>query len=139
MTSLSPNWNRTLWRWISPCSSYSPQHIAHQHIAQRNDFEPRNPYRLLKPCRSRLHVACPVLLSLKVTGSIRLSSVEIRLQVLTPLSLLINIATVLVCSFVLHPSLGLSSHLYGRVLAQLFLTQVMSRVHTRHQYRLRRG
>ncbi|KAH9988102.1 hypothetical protein BJV74DRAFT_878265 [Russula compacta] len=30
----------------------------------------------------------------------------ISLQVLTPLSLLINIATALVCSFVLHPSLG---------------------------------
>jgi len=30
----------------------------------------------------------------------------VRLQVLTPLSLLINIATVLVCSFVLRPSLG---------------------------------
>jgi len=30
----------------------------------------------------------------------------VRLQVLTPLSLLINIATVLVCTFILHPSLG---------------------------------
>jgi hypothetical protein len=32
----------------------------------------------------------------------------IRLQVLTPLSLLINISTVLVCSLIVKPSIGVS-------------------------------
>ncbi|KAI0267415.1 hypothetical protein BC834DRAFT_871219 [Gloeopeniophorella convolvens] len=36
----------------------------------------------------------------------------IRLQVLTPLSLLINIATLLVCSLILHPSLRGVTHLH---------------------------
>ncbi|CCM01847.1 uncharacterized protein FIBRA_03917 [Fibroporia radiculosa] len=41
----------------------------------------------------------------------------IRLQVLTPLSLLINIATVVVCSFVLDPGLGRISDLYPSTIA----------------------
>ncbi|KAI0827150.1 hypothetical protein BC628DRAFT_1535865 [Trametes gibbosa] len=36
----------------------------------------------------------------------------IRLQVLTPLSLLVNIATLMVCTFVLDPNLGTISELY---------------------------
>ncbi|KAI0943760.1 hypothetical protein AcW1_002845 [Taiwanofungus camphoratus] len=41
----------------------------------------------------------------------------IRLQVLTPLSLLINIATVIVCSVVLHPGLSQISELYPSSIA----------------------
>ncbi|EED82795.1 predicted protein [Postia placenta Mad-698-R] len=41
----------------------------------------------------------------------------IRLQVLTPLSLLINIATVIVCAFVLHPSLRDISREYPSTIA----------------------
>ncbi|PCH36895.1 hypothetical protein WOLCODRAFT_109337 [Wolfiporia cocos MD-104 SS10] len=41
----------------------------------------------------------------------------IRLQVLTPLSLLINIATVIVCSVVLTPGLGKISELYPATIA----------------------
>ncbi|EIW55527.1 uncharacterized protein TRAVEDRAFT_38771 [Trametes versicolor FP-101664 SS1] len=41
----------------------------------------------------------------------------IRLQVLTPLSLLINIATLMVCTFVLDPNLGQISELYPSVIS----------------------
>ncbi|KAI0317807.1 hypothetical protein OF83DRAFT_97171 [Amylostereum chailletii] len=41
----------------------------------------------------------------------------IRLQVLTPLSLLINIATVLICSFVVTPSLGKVTSLFPAALS----------------------
>lgn len=41
----------------------------------------------------------------------------VRLQVLTPLSLLINIATVMVCTLVLHPNLGEISKLYPAAIA----------------------
>ena len=42
----------------------------------RHEFDLRAPYRLLKPCCSRLHVAHSVLLSLKVTDLIRLSDLS---------------------------------------------------------------
>ncbi|KAG7442841.1 uncharacterized protein BT62DRAFT_359936 [Guyanagaster necrorhizus] len=41
----------------------------------------------------------------------------VRLQVLTPLSLLINVATVIVCSVVVHPSAGEISKLYPTVIS----------------------
>ena len=59
----------------------------------------------------------------------------VRLQVLTPLSLLINIATVVVCTFVVNPSIANVSHLHptsitpnsrviGLYLAVVFLGQI---------------
>ena len=37
----------------------------------------------------------------------QLTGGHVRLQVLTPLSLLINIATLMVCTFILDPNLGM--------------------------------
>lgn len=59
----------------------------------------------------------------------------VRLQVLTPLSLLINIATVVVCAFVVNPSIVNVSYLHptsitpnssviGAYLAVVFLSQI---------------
>ena len=59
----------------------------------------------------------------------------VRLQVLTPLSLLINIAAVVVCTFVVNPSIAHVSHLHptsitpnasviGVYLAVVFLGQI---------------
>lgn len=45
-----------------------------------------------------------------------MTKVAIRLQVLTPLSLLINIATLMVCTFVLDPNLGTSTLAHGGVI-----------------------
>lgn len=56
------------------------------------------------PSRARLFVPCQVFQSL--LHCIPRSDSKYRLQVLTPLSLLINVATVAVCSTVVNPSIG---------------------------------